>query len=245
MQVLILCGGKGTRAYPYTEYLPKPMLPINGQPILLHVMKIFADQGHREFILSLGYRKEVILDYFHQKAMDWDIQFVDTGENTDTGGRIAKCQHLLRDTFMATYVDGLSDLSLENLIRFHHSHEGLATVTSVPLVSQYGTLDCDESGKITAFKEKPILREHWINAGFFVFDKKVFEHWEGDNLEREVFPSLLDKGLLYTYRHDGFFKSMDTYKDQQEIEQMAQQGDARWKTKSTKESLGTEYILGR
>lgn len=231
MQVLILCGGQGTRAYPYTEYLPKPMLPINGQPILIHVMRIFAEQGHKEFILSLGYRKEVIIDYFHQKNLDWDIELVDTGEGTDTGGRIEKCKHLLGDTFLATYVDGLSDILIDKLIDFHHSHDGLATITSVPLRSQYGTMDLEGSGKIVAFKEKPILREHWINAGFFVFDRKVFSHWEGDNLEKDVFPALSQKGLVFAYQHDGFFKSMDTYKDQQEIEKMYSEGDIRWKLK--------------
>lgn len=232
MQVLILCGGMGTRAYPYTEYLPKPMMPINGQPILIHVMRLFANQGYKEFILSLGYRKEAIIDYFDRKILEWDIKLVDTGEDTDTGGRIAKCQDMLEDTFMATYVDGLSDISLDRLIEFHKSHDGLATVTSVPLVSQYGTLDFNDSGRIIAFKEKPILREHWINAGFFVFDHEVFNHWEGSNLEREVFPALLKKGVLYTYRHDGFFKSMDTYKDQQEIEQMYQEGNVPWEVPS-------------
>ena len=237
MQVLILCGGMGTRAYPYTEYLPKPMLPINGKPILVHVMKIFADQGYKKFILSLGYRKEAIIDYFDRKILDWDVTLVDTGENTDTGGRISKCQHLLGEQFMATYVDGLSDISLNRLIEFHNSHDGMATITSVPLRSQYGTIDALESGKIIAFKEKPILREHWINAGFFVFHRNVFDHWEGENLERDVFPNLLRKGLLYTYRHDGFFKSMDTHKDQQEIEMMCRNGEIIWQA-ATKVPLG-------
>jgi glucose-1-phosphate cytidylyltransferase len=229
MQVLILCGGKGTRAYPYTEYLPKPMMPINGQPILIHVMRIFAEQGHTEFILSLGYHKEVIIDYFDRKTLDWDVQLVDTGENTDTGGRIAKCQHLMDDTFMATYVDGLSDVPLDKLIEFHKSHDGLATITTVPLRSQYGTLECDDSCRINCFKEKPTLREHWINAGFFVFEHKVFKHWQGENLEKDVFPNLSENGLVYAYKHDGFFKSMDTYKDQQEIEDMYLARNIPWK----------------
>jgi glucose-1-phosphate cytidylyltransferase len=230
MKVLILCGGQGTRAYPYTEYLPKPMLPINGQPILLHVMQIFADQGFKEFILSLGYRKEVIIDYFqHKNLHDWKIELIDTGDQTDTGGRIFNCKHLLGETFMATYVDGLSDIRLDKIIQFHKSHQGLATITSVPLRSQYGTMDLDQTGRITGFKEKPILREHWINAGFFVFDHEVFNHWEGENLEKEVFPNLLKKNILYAYQHDGFFKSMDTYKDQQEIEQMCQDDKMLWK----------------
>ena len=236
MQVLILCGGRGTRAYPYTDYLPKPMLHINGQPILLHVMRIFAEQGHKEFILSLGYRKEYIIDYFDRKILDWDVQLVDTGEETDTGGRIAKCRHLLGETFFATYTDGLADVPLDRLLSFHRSHDGLATLTSVPLRSQYGTLECDDQGRILGFHEKPVLREHWINAGFFVFDREVFEHWEGENLEQEVFPALLEKNLLYAYRHDGFFKSMDTYKDQQELERIYRSGEVPWR-RAHKEAL--------
>lgn len=233
MQVLILCGGKGTRAYPYTDYLPKPMLPINGQPILLHVMRLFAEQGHKDFILSLGYRKEVIIDYFHSKSLgDLNVKLVDTGVDTDTGGRIEKCKHLLSDTFMATYVDGLSDVPLDKLINFHHSHDGLVSITSVPLRSQYGTIDYDETGKISGFKEKPVLYEHWINAGFFVMNPQVFDHWEGGNLENEVFPALVKKQMLYAYRHDGFFKSMDTYKDQVELDQMYRNGDLKWQHKT-------------
>jgi glucose-1-phosphate cytidylyltransferase len=220
MQVVILAGGRGTRAYPFTEYLPKPMMPVGGKPILVQIMQLYAAQGHREFILSVGHRKEVILDYFAHKAYDLDITIVDTGEETDTAGRIHHCRHLLREQFMATYGDGLSDVSLTKLVDFHNSHEGLVTLTSVPLQSQYGTVEFDEHNRVTGFREKPRLTSHWINAGFFVMEKCVFEHWEGGNLEREVYPRLQTKGLLYTYRHDGFFKSMDTYKDQQEMEEI-------------------------
>ena len=235
---MILCGGKGTRAYPYTEFMPKPMLPVAGQPILLHVMRIFASQGYDQFILSLGYRKETIIDYFHHKALEWDVQFVDTGDETDTGGRIQALEDRLGDQFMATYVDGLADIRLDKLVDFHNSHSGPATVTGVPLVSQYGTIEMNESGRIKAFREKPVLREHWINAGFFMFDKSVFDHWEGTNLEKHVMPGLVEEGLIYTYRHDGFFKSMDTYKDQQEIEQLHQEGNSPWQISQTTSPRG-------
>ncbi|TXH35877.1 MAG: nucleotidyl transferase [Burkholderiaceae bacterium] len=225
MQVVILAGGKGTRAYPFTDYLPKPMMPVGGKPILVQIMQLFAAQGHREFILSIGHRKEVILDYFADKDNDLDITIVNTGEDTDTAGRIYKCRHLLRDQFMATYGDGLCDVPMDKLIAFHNSHGGLATLTSVPLQSQYGTVEYDAQDRVTGFKEKPRLNSHWINAGFFVMNKGVFDHWEGSNLEREVYPKLLEKGLLYTYRHDGFFKSMDTYKDQQEMEELLSTSD--------------------
>ena len=229
MQIVILCGGKGTRAYPYTEYLPKPMMPIAGAPILQHVMRIYAAYGHKDFILSLGYRKEIIVDYFHRKNLPFNIEFVDTGDETDTGGRIKNLAHMLGDRFMATYADGLSDVSIPKLLEFHENHGGLATVTSVPLVSQYGTISMDESGQILKFREKPVLEGFRINAGFFVFEKRVFENWEGSNLEKHVMPNLVKDGQIYAYRHDGFFKSMDTHKDQQEIERMYEAGEMPWR----------------
>lgn len=230
MQVIVLCGGRGMRAYPYTEYLPKPMLPVNGSPILMHVMQIYLDQGFGDFILSVGYRKDVIADYFHRKTLDdCQVRCIDTGADTDTGGRILNCREALDGTFMATYADGLADVPLGDLLAFHRSHGGLVTITTVPLISQYGTLELDDRGKVCAFREKPVLRDHWINAGFFVFDKKVFDYWEGKNLEREVFPRLSRDGLLFAYRHAGFFKSLDSHKDQLEIEEMVHRGEMPWR----------------
>jgi len=228
MQVVILAGGRGTRAYPYTEYLPKPMMPVCGKPILARVMEIFASQGHLDFIISVGYRKEIILDYFATPRSNWRVNIVDTGEDTDTGGRIRKCAHLLKDRFFATYSDGLCDVDLARLVQFHHQHDGMATVTSVPLVSQYGTIESDGDGRVTAFREKPVLRNYWINAGFFVMDPGVFDHWQGENLERDVLPALQRDGRLFSYRHDGFFKSMDTHKDQQELEAVFEKGRMPW-----------------
>lgn len=228
MKVVILAGGSGTRAYPYTEYLPKPMMPVGGKPILLRVMDIYARQGITEFVISVGYRKEIILDYFDGRDFGWKVDIVDTGAQTDTGGRIWGCRHLLGDTFMATYADGLCDVDLGRLLAFHRASGKLATITSVPLRSQYGTIEADANGIIQDFREKPVLRDHWINAGFFVMDKPIFDHWNGENLERDVFPGLLPGRNLATYRHDGFFKSMDTYKDQQEIEAMFAEGNLPW-----------------
>jgi glucose-1-phosphate cytidylyltransferase len=228
VQVVILAGGRGTRAYPYTEYLPKPMMPVCGKPILARVMEIFAAQGHLDFIVSVGYRKEIILDYFATPRANWRVTIVDTGEDTDTGGRIHKCRHLLHDRFFATYSDGLCDVDLNRLVDFHAGHDGLATVTSVPLVSQYGTIESDRDGRVMAFREKPVLRDYWINAGFFVMDPQIFDHWEGDNLERQVLPAFQRDGRLFSYRHDGFFKSMDTHKDQQELEAIFEQGRMPW-----------------
>jgi glucose-1-phosphate cytidylyltransferase len=228
MQVVILAGGSGTRAYPYTEYLPKPMMPVGGKPIIMRVMELYARQGIRDFILSVGYRKEVILDYFENRQLGWNVEIVDTGRETNTGGRISNLRDRLKGSFMATYADGLSDVPLDKLLAFHRAAGALGTITSVPMRSQYGTLVADEDGRIRDFREKPVLREHWINAGFFVMEPDIFEHWSGDNLEAEVFPNLLPTGRLMTYRHDGFFKSMDTYKDQQEIEAMYEAGHLPW-----------------
>jgi len=205
------------------------MLPIDGTPMLMHVMRSYADQGHKDFVLSLGHNKHVIIDYFDRKALDWNVECVDTGEETDTGGRIYGCRHLLQEKFLATYSDGLSDVNIAEVLKFHDSHDGLATITSVPLPSQYGTMDFAEGDRISSFREKPTLMDHWINAGFFVFDRRVFNHWKGNNLESEVFPELAREGLLYGYRHTGFFKSMDSYKDQQELEDLVRLGKAPWR----------------
>ncbi len=228
MQVVILAGGAGTRAYPYTEYLPKPMMPVGGRPVVMRVMELYASQGFTKFILSVGHRKEVIVDYFSNRATGWDVQVVDTGQDTDTGGRVLKCRDLLGETFMATYADGLSDIPLRKLVEFHHDAGALGTVTCVPLRSQYGTVSIDGNHRITQFREKPVLQEYWINAGFFVMNRTIFDHWHGDNLEREVFPNLLAGRHLAAFRHNGFFKSMDTYKDQQEMEALFAGGAPPW-----------------
>ena len=230
MKVAILCGGKGTRAYPHTEYMPKALMPVNGQPILVNVMEIYARNGHKEFVLSLGWHKDVIIDYFKGKQLDWSVELVDTGPETDTGGRIWGLRDHLGDQFMVTYADGLSDVPINELVAFHNAHKGLATITTVPLRSQYGTVEFGPAGRVTEFREKPILKSHWINAGFMVMDRGVFDHWEGENFERDVLPALAGRGLVYAYQHDGFFRSMDTYKDQQEIEQMCREGRMPWRS---------------
>jgi glucose-1-phosphate cytidylyltransferase len=229
MKVLILCGGLGVRAFPFTEYLPKPMLPVDGSPVLVHLIKSFVAQGFRDFVLAAGHRKKVLDDYFDGKNIGADVRIVDTGEGTDTAGRIAACRDFLSERFVATYGDGLSDLRMKNVIDFHAAHGRLATVTVVPLMTQYGVLEAEPSGRVVRMVEKPVLREHWINVGFMVFEPAVFEHWSGDNLEREVLPALARKGELFMYRHDGFFKSLDSYKDQIEAEELMRNGTAPWK----------------
>lgn len=228
MKVVILCGGKGTRSYPFTEYFPKPMMPICGTPILVHLMRIYAAQGFTEFVLSAGHRKEILDDYFHGRFPDWRIELIDTGSDADTGDRIKRCAEYLGDTFFATYGDGLGDINLHELLAFHKSSGGVATVTSVPLRSQYGTVVADSGGRVLEFHEKPVIPDQWINAGFMVFDKRALTMWDGHNLESEVLPRIAGRNALYTYLHRGFWKSMDTSKDQQELERLYQQGLARW-----------------
>jgi glucose-1-phosphate cytidylyltransferase len=228
VEVVILCGGKGTRSYPFTEYFPKPMMPISGTPILVHIMRLYAHQGFTRFVLAAGHRMEILHDYFEGRFHDWKVQIVDTGQESDTGERIRRCQPHLGDTFFATYGDGIGNIRLADLLAFHRKASGLATVTSVPLRSQYGTVLSDGSGRVSQFVEKPVIREHWINAGFFVFEKRVFDAWEGTNLENDILPALVRRGEMYAYRHEGFWKSMDTSKDQQELERLYVSGEASW-----------------
>jgi glucose-1-phosphate cytidylyltransferase len=228
MKVVILCGGKGTRSYPFTEYFPKAMMPICGTPILVHLMRIYARQGFNEFVLSAGHRKEILEDYFDRRFGEWTIDIVDTGADADTGERIRRCAELVGPTFFATYGDGLGNIDLQRLLALHLASNATATVTSVPLRSQYGTVTFDGSGKVAEFTEKPVIREHWINAGFFVFSRAAFELWEGENLETDVLPRLARDGTLFTYQHEGFWKSMDTSKDQHELEHLFKSGAAPW-----------------
>lgn len=233
LKTLILCGGKGTRAYPQTLDLPKPLLEVAGRPVLLHLMEIFADQGVTEFVLAAGHRMDLVQRFVAELPHGWSVDVVDTGEDTNTGGRVEQCRDRMGATFYLTYADGLGDVDLAALAAFHDRHEGAATVTTVPLPSPYGTLDLDAQGRVHRFLEKPRLADHLINAGFFVFDRRVFEHWSGDDLEREVLPRLAGAGELYGYQHGGFWQSMDTYKDALALTALCEQGQGPWARSST------------
>ena len=228
IKAVILCGGKGTRSYPFTEYFPKAMMPINGTPILVHLMRIYAAQGFTNFVLAAGHRQEILEDYFRGRFSDWHVEIVDTGEESDTGERLRRCAPHLGETFFATYSDGLGNLDLHDLLAWHRNCGGLATLTAVPLRSQYGLVVFDEKKQVNRFEEKPLVRDFWINAGFFVFEQEVFEHWKGQNLEVEVLPELARRNLLYTYLHRSFWKSMDTSKDQQDFERIYRDGGPCW-----------------
>lgn len=228
VKVVILCGGKGTRSYPFTEYMPKVMMPINGTPILVHLMRIYASQGFTNFVLAAGHRKEMLYDYFEGRFPDWGIRIVDTGEDADTGDRILRCGTYVGERFFATYGDGLGNLNLHDLLATHTRQETLVTMTTVPLRSQYGLVRFNEENKVLRFEEKPIVQDYWINAGFMVMEREALMQWRGHNLEGEVLPGFARQGQLGVYQHHGFWKSMDTSKDQQELEKIYGVGDAPW-----------------
>ena len=194
-------------------------MPVDDVPIVEQVMRIYASYGFRDFLLSVGYLKEQIVEHFARREAElgWRIRCIDTGESTDTGGRILGCREHLTPTFHATYCDGSGDIDLDALSSFHKTHGAMATMTSFPLRSQYGLVYADESGRVSHFEEKPVLPDKLINAGYFVFDRTVFDAWEGTNLERDVLPALARREEIYIYRHTGFWRSMDTHKDQQEL----------------------------
>jgi len=205
------------------------MMPINGTPIIVHLMRIYAAQGFTNFVLAAGYRKEMLLDYFEGRFPEWKIKIVDTGDDADTGERIRCCEPYVGDQFFATYGDGLGDLDLSELLAEHNRAGAAATLTTVPLRSQYGMLVFNNDGRVERFEEKPIIRNYWINAGFFVFNRHAFDLWEGTNLERDALPALARRKQLGVYTHEGFWKSMDTSKDQQEMENLCLGGNAPWR----------------
>jgi len=228
VRTLILCGGKGTRAYPRTSEVPKPLLEVAGRPVLWHVMEIYARQGFTDFVLAAGFKAELLEEFAATVPAHWRVRVRDTGEDTNTGARIARCAPDMGQTYFVTYSDGLGDVDLVDLLAFHQRHPGAASMTTVPLPSQYGTIESDEDGRVRSFKEKPSLSDHWINAGFFVLESRA-DHWfEGDDFEREVLPALGSAGELYAYRHRGFWRSMDTYKDALELSALCEAGNPPW-----------------
>jgi glucose-1-phosphate cytidylyltransferase len=230
--VAILCGGRGTRLREKTESMPKPLVEIGGRPILWHVMKIFAAQGCRRFVLCTGYLGEMVADFVasEQWPDDVEVDCLDTGLDTPTGGRLKLAAEAIgAGTFFATYADGVADIDLAELVRFHRSHGELATVTVVRPTLQFGVADLDGESRVRGFIEKP-RSEHWINGGFFCFEQDVFRYLEPDSvLEREPLEALAKDRQLRAYRHTGFWDCMDTYKDAVLLNDLWEQGRAPWK----------------
>jgi glucose-1-phosphate cytidylyltransferase len=233
---VILCGGRGTRAYPHTVEVPKPLLEVDGRPVLHHVVDIFAGQGFHDLLLATGYLGEQVEAFARTLPPPLRVKVLDTGEDTNTGGRVWRCRDAVGDEFFVTYADGLGDVDLRELLAFHRSHAGVATLTTVALPSPYGTLELGAGGQVHRFREKPNLPDHRINAGFFVFDRRVFDLWEGEDLEREVLPRLAASGELYAYDHHGFWKSMDTYKEALALTELCQPGPPPWLAASVAQS---------
>jgi glucose-1-phosphate cytidylyltransferase len=228
LQGVILCGGRGTRMGASRKSTPKVLAKIGDRPILWHIMKFYAAYGVTDFVLCLGFGGEAIRHYF-EKCREWKVIFVETGLETNTGGRIKRAQsHIQHETFFATYGDGVSDVNLDQLLQSHHKGGTMATLTAVKPESQYGILDIGTADQVSRFIEKPRMDE-WVNGGFFVFSRSLFDHLgENDVLEREVFHHLVDIGELKAFRHEGFWKCMDTQKDRQELERLWKSGQAPW-----------------
>jgi glucose-1-phosphate cytidylyltransferase len=252
MKVILLAGGLGTRLSEYTNLLPKPMVPIGGKPILWHIMETYARFGHKDFYIALGYKAEVIKEFFlnyralnsdftvdlasgvvhpHQlDSVDWKVTLVNTGDSTMTGGRVKRMQPFIGDEpFLLSYGDGVANVDIDHLLRFHKAHGKMVTVTAVRPTARFGELELDQE-RVSSFQEKPQLHDGWINGGFFVVEPKFFELIPDDQsmLEREPLTSAVAMGELMAYRHEGFWHCMDSKRDHDLLEAMWSQGTAPW-----------------
>lgn len=251
MKVILLAGGLGTRLAEYTGLIPKPMVPVGGKPLLWHIMRTYAHFGHRDFYVALGYKAEVVKEYFlnyrplnadftvdlasgevtvHQVApVDWRVTLVNTGEASMTGGRVKRMQSFIgNETCMLTYGDGVADIDLDALLAFHRSHGKMVTVSAVRPPARFGELEMD-GARVSSFQEKPQMHEGWINGGYFVFEPAFFDFIAGDStlLEREPLEKVTQAGELMAYKHEGFWQCMDTKRDLEILEKHWSEG-APW-----------------
>ena len=233
MKVLILAGGLGTRLSEETDLIPKPLVKIGEKPILWHIMKHYSAFGYNEFVILLGYKGDMIEDYFSNQSdsSNWNITFLDTGLNTDTGGRIKRAERIIdKKPFLLTYGDGLANIDLNKLTSFHESHDGLVTMTSVQLASRFGILEIGDEERVTQFKEKPKENEAWINGGYFICEPDILNYIKNDSttFEKDPLATLTEGGKLFTYRHKGFWKCMDTLRDKRELDELAKSDSPPW-----------------
>lgn len=253
MKVVILAGGFGTRLSEYTETIPKPMVAVGGRPIIWHIMNTYAKYGHVDFHLALGYKAELIKEYFlnyrslnsdftvdlssgnvipHQtEKTDWRVTLVDTGLSSMTGGRIKRMQSYIgNETFLLTYGDGVADIDINALVKFHKSHGKMVTVSAVHPGARFGELDMD-NGVVKTFKEKPQTGQGWINGGYFVIEPEFFDFIKDDNtiLEKEPLENVAEMGELMAYQHNNYWQCMDTKRDRDHLEELWQSGKAPWK----------------
>lgn len=257
MKVVILAGGLGTRLTEETVLKPKPMVEIGGKPILWHIMKIYSNYGFNDFIICLGYKGYMIKEYFinyylynsditvelgnnkvdihYTNTESFKVTLVETGLETNTAGRIKKIEKYIgNEPFMLTYGDGVSDINLNELIKFHKQHKKIATLTSVELPGRYGNIDVNESGQVTHFQEKPDENDFWINGGFFVLDPGIFDYLKGDvehvQWEKGPLINIANDKQLMAYKHKGFWKCMDAMRDKIELDELWMNNNAKWKT---------------
>ena len=252
MKIIILAGGFGTRLSEYTDLVPKPMVQIGNRPMLWHIMNIFAKYGHKDFFLALGYKSEMVKDYFLNyrslnsdftinlkdgkiipnqiDSIDWNVTLVDTGESTMTGGRVKRFKSLIgNNTCIITYGDGLANVDINQLIEFHKTHGKMVTITAVRPTARFGELELIEN-KVNTFKEKPTVGEGWINGGFIVVEPSFFDFIENDQtyLEREPLEKVAKLGQLMAFKHEGFWQCMDTKRDLDYLNSILKSGQSPW-----------------
>ncbi|MBD5553609.1 MAG: glucose-1-phosphate cytidylyltransferase [Desulfovibrio sp.] len=253
METIIMCGGKGTRLREETAVKPKPMVEIGNRPILWHIMSRYARYGFRDFILPLGYKGDVIKQYFHDYRLrnadftvnlksgdttfhagegeDWNVTLCDTGEDTLKGARLKRvARHIKGDRFMVTYGDGVADIDIKKLVEFHHNSGAIGTFTGVRMPSRFGSVRTDRDGHILSWEEKPLLDE-FINCGFFVFERKFLDYLDEDercDLEKEPLQQLAREGNLAMYPHPGQWQCMDTLRDSIKLNELWDAGHAFW-----------------
>lgn len=255
MKVVILAGGFGTRISEESHLRPKPMIQIGEMPILWHIMKIYSHYGYNDFVICCGYKAHMIKEYFadyylyrsdvtfdfvkknkmtvHSNCSEpWQVTLVDTGLNTMTGGRIKRIEKYINKTpFMLTYGDGISDVNIAELVKFHKSHGKIATITAINAEQRFGVLDINKDNVINAFREKNANDGGMINGGFMVFNPEIFDYIEGDStvLEKTPLETVAKMGELMAFKHEGFWKCMDTQRDKQQLEALWESGEAPWK----------------
>jgi len=232
MKCVILAGGYGTRISEESHLKPKPMVEIGGKPILWHILKIYSSYGINEFVICCGYKGEIIKEYFsNNNSTQWNVELVDTGTDTMTGGRLKRIQNHIDDTFCATYGDGLGNIDINNLISFHREKKSVATLTATHPPERYGILSLN-GDHVTEFREKHSGESSWINGGFFVFEPEIFDYIHNDStvLEKSPLETLAKENKLTAFKHNGFWHPMDTLREKNHLEEIYKSGNIPWKT---------------
>ena len=230
MKVVILAGGFGTRLSEYTDTIPKPMVPIGNLPMVHHIINIYAKYGHKDFYIALGYKGDVIKKYFNKKVEDLNINLIDTGSETLTGGRVKRLEkYLNKEKFLLTYGDGLSNININDLISFHNSHKKIVTMSAVRPPARFGALVLKDD-KIIKFKEKVQLNDNWINGGFFVINPNFFQYLKDDQtiLEKDPIENLVKDDEIRAFRHEGFWQCMDHKVDKDYLDNLVKEKKAPW-----------------